>query len=180
MGIELDDNLMRVHKTKYYSKLESKLMYNAYHGLFMESLRLGEGPNEYYHLVNCNGDDDFLYEWKAIGNQFGIVDRSLMCNLNQDIFFCNQQFGNYLYNFENATWQGLPRSMNKDMAQMKDLYFDSVKQRVFATAVVSNGLKMKRRICFEYFSTTKHKWYRHPALHIMTNGANIHCKTWQD
>merc|ERR1712241_768076 len=114
-----------------------------------------------------------MYEWKSIGNQYGIDIPSLMCNVNENVFFWihRRHQNNYLYNFENATWQRLPRSTNKDMAQMKDLYFDSMKQRVFGAAAyvdwnLQDQVANYAQIFFEYFDTIKHKWYQHSTLFI--------------
>merc|ERR1712048_772796 len=190
--LELDDNC--VHDLIPWGlddPFEPKLIYNAHNGMVMQ-LRGEEDdrcPNKYYQLV-CN-DSESNYKWKSIDCQYRIGAQSLMCNLNQSIFIWNGKHGNYLYNFERAAWQELPRSLNKDMTNMKDLYFDSMKQRVFCTAAVADAdckesfdiaknrwVYTETRVRFEYFNTIRHRWYRHPPLDISHRSES--CKAWRD
>merc|ERR1719461_775367 len=105
--IELDEHLIQdlVPETPRHPYYNNKLICNDYNGLVMESCDCTyDMPNVYYHLVRCNDDDgDSIYEWKSICNQYGIDSRSLMCNVNENIFICDAKQRNYLYNFENET-----------------------------------------------------------------------------
>merc|ERR1712048_1390510 len=91
--IQLDENLINTIFIPKYGPMNTNLIYNAYNGLVMEVNFDSTCPccfpenNQYYHLARRNDDGESMYEWKRIGDQIKFFHRSLMCNVNENIFF---------------------------------------------------------------------------------------------